>query len=177
MLEFYVIDFVVICYDMDFLVLKYLGYKNISFQDIVGKGVKQFIFNQVGFDEVGFYVFEDVDIILCLYQIFWLCLEKEVGLKSVFYDIEILLVLVFSCIECNGIYVDVEMFKKQSIFFVKCMLELEEKVFEEVGQKFNFGLFKQFGEIFYEKLEILVIKKIFKGVLFIVEVVFQDLVL
>lgn len=39
------------------------------------------------------------------------------------------------------------------------MLELEEKAFEEAGQKFNLGSPKQLGEILYEKLEIPVIKK------------------
>lgn len=40
MLELYVFNSVGSCYDMDLLVLKYLGYKNISFEDIVGKGKK-----------------------------------------------------------------------------------------------------------------------------------------
>lgn len=69
MFEFYVFNLVVSCYDMDSFVCQYLDENIISFEFIVGKGVKQLIFNQIELEKVGFYVVEDVDIILCLYQV------------------------------------------------------------------------------------------------------------
>ncbi|HCK27999.1 MAG TPA: DNA polymerase I, partial [Alcanivorax sp.] len=68
MLESYVLDSVATRHDMDSLALKYLGHKNISFQEIAGKGVKQLTFNQVGLDEAGPYASEDADITLRLHQ-------------------------------------------------------------------------------------------------------------
>ncbi|WP_370202210.1 DNA polymerase I [Alloalcanivorax venustensis] len=177
MLESYVIDSVATRHDMDSLALKYLGHKNISFQEIAGKGVKQLTFNQVGLDEAGPYASEDADITLRLHQTLWPRLEKEAGLKSVFHDIEMPLVPVLSRIERNGTYVDADMLKKQSTFLAKRMMELEEKAFEEAGQKFNLGSPKQLGEILYEKLEIPVIKKTPKGAPSTAEAVLQDLAL
>ena len=84
------------------------------------------------------------------HQTLWPRLEKEAGLKSVFHDIEMPLVPVLSRIERNGTYVDADMLKKQSTFLAKRMMELEEKAFEEAGQKFNLGSPKQLGEILYE---------------------------
>jgi len=177
MLESYVIDSVATRHDMDSLALKYLGHKNISFQEIAGKGAKQLTFNQVGLAEAGPYASEDADITLRLHQTLWPSLEKEAGLKSVFHDIEMPLVPVLSCIERNGTYVDADMLKKQSTFLAKRMLELEEQAFEEAGQKFNLGSPKQLGEILYEKLEIPVIKKTPKGAPSTAEAVLQDLAL
>ena len=177
MLESYVLDSVATRHDMDSLALKYLGHKNISFQEIAGKGVKQLTFNQVGLDEAGPYASEDADITLRLHQTLWPRLEKEAGLKSVFHDIEMPLVPVLSRIERNGTYVDADMLKKQSTFLAKRMMELEEKAFEEAGQKFNLGSPKQLGEILYEKLEIPVIKKTPKGAPSTAEAVLQDLAL
>ena len=177
MLESYVLDSVATRHDMDSLALKYLGHKNISFQEIAGKGVKQLTFNQVGLAEAGPYASEDADITLRLHQTLWPRLEKEAGLKSVFHDIEMPLVPVLSRIERNGTYVDADMLKKQSTFLAKRMMELEEKAFEEAGQKFNLGSPKQLGEILYEKLEIPVIKKTPKGAPSTAEAVLQDLAL
>ncbi|HBM23541.1 MAG TPA: DNA polymerase I, partial [Alcanivorax sp.] len=177
MLESYVLDSVATRHDMDSLALKYLGHKNISFQEIAGKGVKQLTFNQVGLAEAGPYASEDADITLRLHQTLWPRLEKEAGLKSVFHDIEMPLVPVLSRIERNGTYVDADMLKKQSTFLAKSMMELEEKAFEEAGQKFNLGSPKQLGEILYEKLEIPVIKKTPKGAPSTAEAVLQDLAL
>ncbi|HAS29667.1 MAG TPA: DNA polymerase I, partial [Alcanivorax sp.] len=70
-----------------------------------------------------------------------------------------------------------DMLKKQSTFLAKRMMELEEKAFEEAGQKFNLGSPKQLGEILYEKLEIPVIKKTPKGAPSTAEAVLQDLAL
>ncbi|MEI8641118.1 hypothetical protein P4S68_08405 [Pseudoalteromonas sp. Hal099] len=51
---------------MDSLALKYLGHKNISFEDIAGKGKKQLTFNQIELEQAAPYAAEDADITLRL---------------------------------------------------------------------------------------------------------------
>jgi DNA polymerase-1 len=177
MLESYVLDSVATRHDMDSLALKYLGHKTIAFADVAGKGAKQLTFNQVGLEEAAKYAAEDADITLRLHQVLWPKLEKEAGLKRVFEEIDLPLVPVLSRIERNGTYVDADMLRKQSTFLAKRMMELEEKAFEEAGQKFNLGSPKQLGEILYEKLQIPVIKKTPKGAPSTAEAVLQDLAL
>lgn len=87
-----------------------------------------------------------------------------------------LLVLVLVWIECNGVLVDVNLLGIQSCELGEKMVVLECQVYDLVGQEFNFGLFKQFGVIFYDKFGLLVLSKIVIGQLFIVEVVFVELV-
>jgi DNA polymerase-1 len=177
MLESYVLDSVATRHDMDSLALKYLGHKTIAFADVAGKGAKQLTFNQVGLEEAAKYAAEDADITLRLHQALWPKLEKEAGLKRVFEEIDLPLVPVLSRIERNGTYVDADMLRKQSTFLAKRMMELEEKAFEEAGQKFNLGSPKQLGEILYEKLQIPIIKKTPKGAPSTAEAVLQDLAL
>lgn len=52
---------------MDDLVECYLGYKIIVFEEIVGKGKNQLIFDKIVLDVVFEYVVEDVDVMMKLY--------------------------------------------------------------------------------------------------------------
>ncbi|MFP3458430.1 hypothetical protein R0J89_19470, partial [Psychrobacter sp. SIMBA_152] len=75
MLESYVFNSVGTRHDMDSLALKYLGHKNISFEDIAGKGKKQLTFNQIELEKAAPYAAEDADITLRLHQVLWPKLE------------------------------------------------------------------------------------------------------
>ena len=68
MLESYVFNSVASKHNMDDLALKYLGHKNISFEEIAGKGVKQLTFNQISLEVAAPYAAEDADITLRLHQ-------------------------------------------------------------------------------------------------------------
>jgi DNA polymerase-1 len=175
MLESYVLDSVATRHDMDSLALKYLGHKNISFEEIAGKGAKQLTFNQVGLEEASPYAAEDADVTLRLHETLWPKVEGEGKLKDVFRDIEMPLLPVLSRMERNGCHVDVQLLKKQSNELAKKMDELEKKAYDEAGEKFNLGSPKQLGAILYEKLEIPVKKKTPKGAPSTAEAVLQEL--
>lgn len=176
MFESFVFNFIVICYDMDLLVLCYLGYSIIKFEDVVGKGVKQILFLQVGIDEVSCYVVEDVDIILCLYCVLQLQLLVELVLDSVYCDIEMLLVLVLVSIEVNGVWIDIDELCWQSQDLFLCMLVVQQKVIELVGCSFNLDLFKQLQVVLFDELKLLVVVKILKGQFSINEEVLEVIV-
>ncbi|MCL1062970.1 DNA polymerase I [Shewanella benthica] len=163
MLESYVFNSVATKHNMDDLALKYLGHKNISFEDIAGKGVKQLTFNQIDLETAAPYAAEDADITLRLHQHLWPRLEREPELAAVFTDIELPLIQILSDIERGGVLIDSMMLGQQSEELARTIDELEQKAFEIAGEKFNLSSPKQLQALFFEKLGYPIIKKTPKG--------------
>lgn len=177
MLESYVLNSTGSRHDMDTLALKHLGHKTVHFEDIAGKGAKQITFNQIPLDVAAPYAAEDADITLRLHQALMPQLEQEPSLLAVHQDIEIPLVPVLSRIERNGTLVDAEQLHVQSGQLGERMLELEQQAFDEAGEEFNLGSPKQLQAIFFDKLQLPVIKKTPKGQPSTAEPVLQELAL
>ncbi|GIU50680.1 DNA polymerase I [Shewanella sairae] len=163
MLESYVFNSVASKHNMDDLALKYLGHKNISFEEIAGKGAKQLTFNQIPLETASPYAAEDADITLRLHQHLWSRLAKQTELASVFSDIELPLVNILSTIERQGVLIDSMLLGQQSEELARKIDELEQKAHEIAGQPFNLSSPKQLQELFFEKLGYPVIKKTPKG--------------
>ncbi|MCP3129100.1 DNA polymerase I [Shewanella sp. KJ2020] len=163
MLESYVFNSVASRHDMDGLALKYLGHKNIGFEDIAGKGAKQLTFNQIPLENAAPYAAEDADITLRLHQHLWPRLEKEVELASVFTDIELPLIQILSDIERQGVLIDSMLLGQQSEELARKIDELESKAYDIAGEKFNLSSPKQLQVLFFEKLGYPITKKTPKG--------------
>ncbi|MCG9697988.1 DNA polymerase I [Shewanella sp. Isolate11] len=163
MLESYVFNSVASKHNMDDLALKYLGHKNISFEEIAGKGAKQLTFNQIPLETAAPYAAEDADITLRLHQHLWPRLQKASELASVFSDIELPLLTVLSQIERQGVLVDSMLLSQQSDELARKIDELEQKAYEIAGETFNLSSTKQLQQLFFEKLGYPVIKKTPKG--------------
>ncbi len=163
MLESYILNSVASRHNMDDLALKYLGRETIHFEDIAGKGAKQLTFNQVAVDVAANYAAEDADITLQLHQVLWPKLEATPSLKSVFSDIELPLVSILSKIERNGVLLDEELLNNQSKELQERLAGLEQEAYRLAGEEFNLGSPKQLQQIFFEKLQLPVIKKTPKG--------------
>ncbi|MCG9731421.1 DNA polymerase I [Shewanella sp. Isolate13] len=163
MLESYVFNSVASKHNMDDLALKYLGHKNISFEEIAGKGVKQLTFNQIPLETAAPYAAEDADITLRLHQHLWPRLNKHTELASVFSDIELPLVNILSDIERQGVLIDSMLLGQQSEELARKIDELELKAHEIAGEPFNLSSPKQLQALFFEKLGYPVIKKTPKG--------------
>ncbi|MCL1140490.1 DNA polymerase I [Shewanella pneumatophori] len=163
MLESYVFNSVASKHNMDDLALKYLGHKNISFEEIAGKGAKQLTFNQIPLETAAPYAAEDADITLRLHQHLWARLEKQTELAGVFSDIELPLVNILSDIERQGVLIDSMLLGQQSEELARKIDELEHKAHEIAGQPFNLSSPKQLQELFFDKLGYPVIKKTPKG--------------
>jgi len=163
MLESYVFNSVASKHNMDDLALKYLGHKNISFEEIAGKGAKQLTFNQISLEVAAPYAAEDADITLRLHQHLWPRLQKEPELASIFTDIELPLVQVLSDVERQGVLIDSMLLGQQSEELARTIDELEQKAYEIAGEPFNLSSPKQLQVLFFEKLGYPVIKKTPKG--------------
>lgn len=163
MLESYVFNSIASRHDMDGLALKYLGHKNISFEEVAGKGAKQLTFNQVDLDIAGPYAAEDADITLRLHQHLWPRLEKEPTLASVFDELELPLIQVLSDVERQGVLIDSMLLSQQSGELAKKLDDLENKAYEIAEEKFNLASPKQLQTLFFEKLGYPIKKKTPKG--------------
>ncbi|OBU21143.1 DNA polymerase I [Photobacterium aquimaris] len=177
MLESYVYNSVVGRHDMDSLALRYLEHKNISFEDIAGKGKKQLTFNQIDLDQAGPYAAEDADITLRLHNALYPKLEADDKLKKVFETIEMPLVPVLSRMERTGVYIDSTLLGAQSIELAQRLDEIEKLAYELAGEEFNLSSPKQLQAILFEKMGLPVIKKTPSGTPSTNEEVLQELAL
>ena len=175
MLESYVLNSVATRHDMDSLALKYVGHKNISFEEIAGKGKAQLTFNQIELEKAAPYAAEDADITLRLHNTLWPMLEKESDLVKVFNTIELPLVSVLSNIERTGVHIDSQMLAEQSVEIAARLEKLEKEAYEIAGEEFNLSSTKQLQGILFEKLGLPVLKKTPKGAPSTAEEVLQEL--
>ncbi|SMY17950.1 DNA polymerase I [Photobacterium aquimaris] len=177
MLESYVYNSVVGRHDMDSLALRYLEHKNISFEDIAGKGKKQLTFNQIDLEQAGPYAAEDADITLRLHNALYPKVAADDQLKKVFETIEMPLVPVLSRMERTGVYIDSMLLGAQSIELAQRLDEIEKLAYELAGEEFNLSSPKQLQAILFEKMGLPVIKKTPSGTPSTNEEVLQELAL
>ncbi len=177
MLESYVFDSTANRHDLDSSALKYLGHKNISYEEVAGKGAKQISFSQVTLEQATPYAAEDALITLQLHQHLWPKIKADSKLLSVFTEIEIPLIKVLSQMERNGVLIDCDLLAKQSTILAKRAEELQQEAFALSGEPFNLNSPKQLQEILYQKIGIPVIKKTPTGQPSTAEPVLQELAL
>ncbi|MFT5588776.1 MAG: DNA polymerase-1 [Bradyrhizobium sp.] len=146
-------------HDMDSLALRHLGRTTITFQEICGKGASQICFDQVGITRATEYAAEDADITLQLHQAMLPQVAEDASLLFVYEKIEVPTAVVLQKIERNGVLIDTGILQIQSHELGKRMLEIETSAYELAGQPFNLNSPKQIGEIFFEKLQLPVVKK------------------
>ena len=146
-------------HDMDNLALRHLNRKTITFQEVCGKGASQICFDQVELARATEYAAEDADITLQLHQTMWPHVAADEGLTYIYEQIELPTAVVLQKMERNGVLIDAGFLNTQSNDLGKRMLEIEKSAYELAGQPFNLNSPKQIGEIFFEKLQLPVIKK------------------
>ena len=175
MLQSYVLDSVATRHDMNSLAQRYLGKTITSYEDVAGKGAKQVSFNEVPVEQAAAYAAEDADITLQLHQTLWPKLAKEPGLREVYQGIEVPLLSVIARMERNGVMVDSDMLKQQSVELAQQMKQTEQEAHELAQQPFNIGSPKQIQEILYDKMQLPVLAKTPTGQPSTAEAVLQEL--
>ncbi|KVL33957.1 DNA polymerase I [Burkholderia territorii] len=146
-------------HDMDSLALRHLGVKTIKYEDVAGKGAKQIGFDEVALDQAAAYAAEDADITLQLHHALYPQVAREPGLERVYREIEMPVSLVLRKMERTGVLIDDALLQAQSSEIATRLIELERQAYELAGGEFNLGSPKQIGQIFFEKLQLPVVKK------------------
>jgi DNA polymerase-1 len=140
-------------HNMDLLAETYLGYKTVSIETLIGKkGKNQGNMRDIAPEQITDYACEDADITLQLKNE----LETKMNhtLKKLLLEIEMPLIPVLAAMEQEGIKLDVEalyLFSKELHILI---LELEKKIIDLAGTKFNIDSPKQLGEILFDVLKI-----------------------
>ena len=146
-------------HDMDSLALRHLGVKTIKYEDVAGKGAKQIGFDEVALAQAAEYAAEDADITLQLHHALYPQVAREPGLERVYREIEMPVSLVLRKMERTGVLIDDARLHAQSTEIATRLIELEGQAYELAGGEFNLGSPKQIGQIFFEKLQLPVVKK------------------
>ena len=146
-------------HDMDSLALRHLGIKTIKYEEVAGKGAGQIGFDEVALEQAAEYAAEDADITLRLHQALYPQVAADAGLKRVYSDIEVPTSRVLRKMERNGVLIDAEKLRLQSNEIAARLIELETEAYVLAEGEFNLGSPKQIGQIFFEKLQLPVVKK------------------
>ncbi|WP_412024964.1 DNA polymerase I [Burkholderia cepacia] len=146
-------------HDMDSLALRHLGVKTIKYEDVAGKGAKQIGFDEVALTQAAEYASEDADVTLQLHHALYPQVAREPGLERVYREIEMPVSLVLRKMERTGVLIDDVRLQAQSTEIATRLIELEAQAYELAGGEFNLGSPKQIGQIFFEKLQLPVVKK------------------
>jgi len=146
-------------HDMDSLAMRHLNRKTISFEEVCGKGASQICFDQVDIVRATEYAAEDADITMQLHQTMSPIVENDARLRYIYESIELPTAQVLQKIERNGVLIDAQRLAVQSNEIGLRLLGLEQQAYELAGQPFNLNSPKQLGEIFFDKLQLPVVKK------------------
>jgi DNA polymerase-1 len=163
MLESYVLNSTASRHNMDALAKYYLDHDTIHYADIAGKGVKQKTFDQIELGQASDYAAEDADITLRLHCVLNAALNEDEKLNRVYREIELPLVEVLLEVEQNGVLIDQDMLRRQGREIDQKLGQIETEIYQQAGEVFNLSSPKQIQAIFYDKLELPVLRKTPKG--------------
>ena len=175
MLMSYVLDSTATRHNLDAMAKFYLNYETTTYEEVAGKGVKQITFNQVNLESGSHYAAEDADITFRCYELLKEKLSQKPELEKVLSEIDLPMIKVLSEVEQNGALIDPEVLRIQSNNLGQRISGLEEKAFGEAGKEFNLASTKDLREIFFEEMNMPVMKKTPGGQPSTDESVLQDL--
>lgn len=141
-------------HSMDWLAQQYLNYKPVSIESLIGKkGKNQGNMRDVEVDEVVAYAAEDADITLKLKQKFDPIIKAN-GLEKLLHEVESPLISVLADMEFEGVKIDTASLAELSTILDEESKEIEKRVYELAGVRFNLASPKQLGDVLFEKLKL-----------------------
>ena len=141
-------------HSMDYLAEILLKYKTIHIDELIGaKGKNQGSMRDVLLDKITNYAAEDADITLRLRGVLEPQIE-EMGLRELFYDVEMPLVRVLANMERVGVIIDDFALAQSSGVMTAEMQRIERNIREISGENINLSSPKQVGELLFDVLKI-----------------------
>ena len=141
-------------HNMDFLAERYLNYRPISIETLIGKGTKQLTMDVVGVERVAEYAAEDADITLRLKQVLYAEVEKR-GMLDLYKRIEEPMIEVLADMELEGVTVNREALNSYAVELRQLLEKLENEVRVMADEPtLNINSSRQLGEVLFAKLRI-----------------------
>ena len=140
-------------HNMDLLAEKYLHYRTIPIEALIGSGRTQRNMADLAPKDIVDYACEDADVTLRLYPILKEEMEKY-EVTSVFTDIEMPLLPVLARMERNGVRLDTTALEETGRNFTERMQQLEGEIYTLAGHEFTITSPKQVGAVLFDELQI-----------------------
>jgi DNA polymerase I len=142
-------------HNMDILAETYLQYSPVRIEALIGKkGKGQQSIRDVDKTLLKEYACEDADITLQLSQVFRPKLQEE-GVEVLYRDVEAPLIPVLASMERYGVFIDVPALQGYSKQLLEEVREIEERIYQYAGFRFNIASPKQLGEVLFDRLKIM----------------------
>ncbi|MCL5264231.1 MAG: DNA polymerase I [Chloroflexi bacterium] len=133
--------------------LSKLGVEMTPIEALIGKGKSQITMAEVPIELAAKYSCGDAEVTHRLAQVLEPQL-KEADLWKLFVDVEMPLVPVLAKMEQHGVAIDVQFLHGLSAELHAKLLELEQRIHDSVGHKFNINSTQQLGKILFEELRL-----------------------
>ena len=140
-------------HNMDLLAEKYLHYRTIPIEALIGSGRTQRNMADLAPKDIVDYACEDADVTLRLYPILKEEMEKY-EVTSVFTHIEMPLLPVLARMERNGVRLDTTALEETGRNFTERMQQLEGEIYTLAGHEFTITSPKQVGAVLFDELQI-----------------------
>lgn len=141
-------------HNMNTLAERYLNYRPIEIETLIGKGQKQLTMDLVNVERVKEYAAEDADITLQLKQVL-LPMVERIGLHDLYFEIEEPMIEVLADIEMAGVRIDSAALAEYAVELNRTMAELEAAIrTEAVEPSLNINSTRQLGEVLFAKMRI-----------------------
>ncbi|MDW8271957.1 MAG: DNA polymerase I [Bacteroidota bacterium] len=151
-------------HSLDALAERWLGYKPIAIDELIGKrGKAQASMRSVPVEIVSRYACEDADVTFQLCQRLGKELARIPALDALARTIEFPLVRVLRDMEFHGVAIDVAQLEVLRQKLSDAIEQLREQIWKEAGTEFNIDSPKQLGEILFEKMRLPALKRTKSG--------------
>ncbi|MDE6070222.1 MAG: DNA polymerase I, partial [Alistipes sp.] len=141
-------------HNMNALAERYLNYRPIEIETLIGKGAKQLTMDLVNVERVKEYAAEDADVTLQLKQKLYPLVE-ELGLQHLYFEVEEPMIEVLADIEMAGVRIDTAALAEYGVELSRKLAELEAAIRTEAGEpSLNINSARQLGEVLFGKMRI-----------------------
>ncbi len=136
---------------LDALALDWCNHRMIAFDELFDKRIREKDIRRVALARVVEYAAEDADYTLRLKRVFAPMLEASEA-RRLFHDVEMPLSVVLTDMEMTGVRVDVPFLNDLARSYGRRIGEVEEAIFQAVGERFNPASTHKLREILFDRL-------------------------
>lgn len=149
-------------HSLEALLLEHFGKTKMEITDLIGKGKKALMLQDIPLERACAYCCEEIDYTCRLRVLF----EKELrerNLEKLMKTLELPLLSVLAKMERHGIFLDIPVLEGLSSIIMGQLEQIKQEIYAIAGEEFNINSPKQLSQIMQEKLKISLPKKTASG--------------